>query len=72
MLGLILSTQAGVKLMKNGGSVINIGSMAGSMPGPYSSIYSASKGAVNKLDHLLIERTWAEEDPGQCRKSRTG
>lgn len=49
VLGLMLSTQAGVKLMSNGGSVINIGSMAGSMPGPYSSIYSASKGAVNNL-----------------------
>jgi 3-oxoacyl-[acyl-carrier protein] reductase len=53
VLGLLLSTQASVKLMTDGGSVINIGSMAGSMPGPYSSIYSASKGAVNNLSISL-------------------
>jgi 3-oxoacyl-[acyl-carrier protein] reductase len=53
VLGLLLATQAAVKLMSNGGSVINIGSMAGSMPGPYSSIYSASKGAVNNLSISL-------------------
>jgi 3-oxoacyl-[acyl-carrier protein] reductase len=53
VLGLMLSTQASVKLMTDGGSVINIGSMAGSMPGPYSSIYSASKGAVNNLSISL-------------------
>jgi 3-oxoacyl-[acyl-carrier protein] reductase len=53
VLGLMLSTQAGVKLMSHGGSVINIGSMAGSMPGPCASIYSASKGAVNNLSISL-------------------
>jgi 3-oxoacyl-[acyl-carrier protein] reductase len=53
VLGLMLSTQAGVRLMRHGGSVINIGSMAGSMPGPYASIYSASKGAVNNLSVSL-------------------
>jgi 3-oxoacyl-[acyl-carrier protein] reductase len=53
VLGLLLSTQAGVKLMSHGGTVINIGSMAGSMPGPYASIYSASKAAVNNLSVSL-------------------
>jgi 3-oxoacyl-[acyl-carrier protein] reductase len=53
VLGLMLSTQASVKLMTDGGSVINIGSMAGSMPGPHSSIYSASKAAVNNLSISL-------------------
>jgi len=53
VLGLLLSTQAGVKLMSRGGAVINIGSMAGSMPGPYASIYSASKAAVNNLSVSL-------------------
>jgi 3-oxoacyl-[acyl-carrier protein] reductase len=53
VLGLMLSTRASVRLMSHGGSVINIGSMAGSMPGPYSSIYSASKGAVNNLSISL-------------------
>jgi 3-oxoacyl-[acyl-carrier protein] reductase len=49
VLGLMLSTQASVKLMTKGGSVVNISSMAGAMPGAFSSIYSASKGAVNNL-----------------------
>ena len=53
VLGLLLSTQAAVKLMREGGSVINIGSMAGSMPGPHGSIYSATKGAVNNLSLSL-------------------
>ena len=49
VLGLLLSTQAGVKLMSEGGSVINIGSLAALMPSAYGSIYSASKAAVNNL-----------------------
>ncbi len=53
VLGLLLSTQAGVKLMSEGGSVINIGSLAGSMPAAYGTIYSATKGAVNNLSISL-------------------
>jgi 3-oxoacyl-[acyl-carrier protein] reductase len=53
VLGLLLSIQAGVKLMGEGGSVINIGSLAGSMPAAYGSIYSATKGAVNNLSISL-------------------
>ncbi len=53
VLGLLLSTQAGVKLMKEGGSVINIGSLAGSMPSAYGTIYSATKAAVNNLSISL-------------------
>jgi 3-oxoacyl-[acyl-carrier protein] reductase len=53
VLGLLLSTQAGVKLMGEGGSVINIGSVAGSMPAAHGSIYSATKGAVNNLSISL-------------------
>jgi 3-oxoacyl-[acyl-carrier protein] reductase len=53
VLGLLLSIQAGVKLMSEGGSVINIGSLAGSMPAAYGSIYSATKGAVNNLSISL-------------------
>jgi 3-oxoacyl-[acyl-carrier protein] reductase len=55
VLGLMLSTQAAIKLMGGGGSVINIGSMAGSMPGPYGSIYSATKGAVHNLSISLAK-----------------
>lgn len=53
VLGLLLSTQAAVKLMNAGGSIINIGSMAGSMPSAYGSLYSASKAAVNNLSISL-------------------
>jgi 3-oxoacyl-[acyl-carrier protein] reductase len=53
VLGLLLSTQAAVKLMSHGGSVINIGSLAGSMPAAFGSIYSATKGAVNNLSISL-------------------
>jgi 3-oxoacyl-[acyl-carrier protein] reductase len=53
VLGLLLSTQAAVKLMCDGGSVINIGSMAGLMPSAYGSVYSASKAAVNNLSISL-------------------
>ncbi len=53
VLGLLLSTQAAVKLMREGGSVINIGSLAGSMPAAHGSIYSATKGAVNNLSISL-------------------
>jgi 3-oxoacyl-[acyl-carrier protein] reductase len=53
VLGLLLSIQAGVKLMNGGGSVINIGSLAGSMPSAYGAIYSATKAAVNNLSISL-------------------
>ena len=53
VLGLMLSIKAAVKLMSEGGSVINIGSLAGSMPTAYGSIYSASKAAVNNLSISL-------------------
>ena len=53
VLGLLLSIQAGARLMGAGGSVINIGSMAGSMPSAYGSIYSATKAAVNNLSISL-------------------
>jgi 3-oxoacyl-[acyl-carrier protein] reductase len=68
VLGLMLSTQASVKLMSGGGSVINITSMAGAMPGPYSSIYSASKGAVNNLTISLSK----ELGPKQIRVNAVG
>jgi 3-oxoacyl-[acyl-carrier protein] reductase len=53
VLGLLLSTQAAVKLMREGGSVINIGSLAALMPTAHGSIYSASKAAVNNISISL-------------------
>lgn len=50
VLGLLLTTQEGVKLMNgDGGSVINIGPLAGAMPFPTASVYSATKAAVDAI-----------------------
>jgi 3-oxoacyl-[acyl-carrier protein] reductase len=50
VLGLLLATKEAVTLIgPEGGSIINIGSLVGSMPPPYSSIYAATKGAVDNL-----------------------
>jgi 3-oxoacyl-[acyl-carrier protein] reductase len=50
VLGLLLSTREALKLIgPEGGSVINLGSVVGSMPPPHSSIYSATKGAVDNI-----------------------
>jgi 3-oxoacyl-[acyl-carrier protein] reductase len=50
VLGLLLATKEAAKLIgPEGGSVINIGSVVGSMPPANSSIYSATKGAVDNL-----------------------
>jgi 3-oxoacyl-[acyl-carrier protein] reductase len=56
VLGLLLSTQAALKLMGEGGSIINVGSVVGSMPPAGTSVYSATKAAV---DSLTV--TWSKE-----------
>jgi len=50
VLGLLLTTQEAVKLIDGkGGSIINIGSIVGSMPVATGSVYSATKGAVDNI-----------------------
>ena len=56
VLGTLLSTQAAVKSMINGGSVINLSSIASLTPPPSAAVYSATKGAVD-----VITRTLAQE-----------
>jgi len=56
VLGTLLSTQAAVKSMPAGGSVINLSSVVALTPPPTSSVYSATKGAVD-----VITRTLAQE-----------
>ena len=54
VLGLLLTTQEGVKLMdENGGSIINISSIVGPMPVPTGSVYSATKAAVDAITVAL-------------------
>jgi 3-oxoacyl-[acyl-carrier protein] reductase len=56
VLGTLLSTQAAVKAMNGGGSIINLSSVVSLTPPPTSSVYSATKGAVD-----VITRTLAQE-----------
>lgn len=54
VLGLILSTREAVKLFGDGGGcVINIGSLASRLTPPDSVLYSATKGAVDAVTHVL-------------------
>jgi 3-oxoacyl-[acyl-carrier protein] reductase len=54
VLGLLLATQEAVKLFPaTGGSVINISSIAGKNALPHTSVYSATKAAVDSITRVL-------------------
>jgi 3-oxoacyl-[acyl-carrier protein] reductase len=54
VLGLLLTTQAAVKLFpESGGSIINIGSVVSSITPPESAVYTATKGAVDAITGVL-------------------
>lgn len=53
VLGLLLVTQAAAKHLGEGGSIINIGSNITSLKMPASSVYAASKGAVEIITGVL-------------------
>lgn len=54
--GLLLSTKAAVALFpKDGGSVINIGSVVSEITPPGSSIYTGTKGAVDAITRVLAK-----------------
>jgi len=53
VLGLLLVTQAAVKHMGAGGSIINIGSVVSRITPPASSVYTATKGAVDAITGVL-------------------
>jgi 3-oxoacyl-[acyl-carrier protein] reductase len=56
VLGLLLTTQAAVKSFNaNGGSIINIGSAVSNIAPPQSSIYTATKSAVDAITHVLAK-----------------
>jgi len=56
VLGLLLTTQGAVKNFNaDGGSIINIGSVVSSITPPGSSIYTATKGAVDAITHVLAK-----------------
>jgi 3-oxoacyl-[acyl-carrier protein] reductase len=56
VLGLILSTQEAVRHFgADGGSVINIGSTASQLNPPTTAVYTATKGAVDAVTHVLAK-----------------
>jgi 3-oxoacyl-[acyl-carrier protein] reductase len=55
VLGTLLSTQAAVKTMPNGGSIINLSSVVSLTPPPSGSVYSATKGAVDVITRSLAQ-----------------
>ena len=55
VLGLLLTTKEAVKHMGPGGSIINIGSVASSLKTPNSSVYAASKAAVDAITGVLAK-----------------
>jgi len=56
VLGLLLATQEAVKYFgAEGGSVINIGSTASRLTPPTTAVYTATKGAVDAVTHVLAK-----------------
>jgi 3-oxoacyl-[acyl-carrier protein] reductase len=56
VLGLILATREAVKYFgDNGGSVINVGSVASTLTPPNSVVYTATKGAVDAVTGVLAK-----------------
>ncbi len=53
VLGLLLVTQAAVKHMGSGGSIVNISSVASRITPPMGSVYSGTKGAVDAITGSL-------------------
>jgi 3-oxoacyl-[acyl-carrier protein] reductase len=53
VLGLLLATQAAVKYIGEGGSIINISSVTSRMAPPNSAVYSGTKGAVDAITGVL-------------------
>jgi 3-oxoacyl-[acyl-carrier protein] reductase len=61
VLGLLLVTQAAVKHLKEGGSIINIGSGVTRVLPPQSAVYTATKGAVDAITGVLSKELGARK-----------
>src|SRR5215831_5901133 len=53
VLGVLLTTQAAVKHLGEGGSIINIGSGASRLTPPNSAVYTGTKGALDAITGVL-------------------
>src|ERR1700748_1671416 len=62
VLGLLLTTQGALKSFnQDGGSIINIGSVVSSIAPVGSAIYTATKGAVDSITHVLSKELGARK-----------
>jgi 3-oxoacyl-[acyl-carrier protein] reductase len=61
VLGVLLVTQAAVKHMNSGGSIINIGSAVSRLTPPNSAVYTATKGAVDAITGVLSKELGAKK-----------
>lgn len=55
VLGLLLATQEAVKHFSSGGSIVNISSVVATQAPPGTSVYSATKAAVNAITRSLAQ-----------------
>ncbi len=55
VLGLLLTTQAAIKHLSEGGSIINIGSAVSRLKPPNSAVYSATKGAIDTITGVFAK-----------------
>jgi 3-oxoacyl-[acyl-carrier protein] reductase len=53
VLGALLTTKAAVKHLKEGGSIINVGSLVSRITPPNSSVYTGTKGALDAITGVL-------------------
>ena len=61
VLGLLLVTQAAVKHLGEGGSIINIGSVVTRVTPPNSAVYTGTKGAVDAITGVLSRELGARK-----------
>jgi 3-oxoacyl-[acyl-carrier protein] reductase len=62
VLGLLLSSKEALKYFgPEGGSIINIGSVVSSLTPPQSSVYTATKGAVDAITRVLAKELGAKK-----------
>ncbi len=67
---LVTSKRAAQKFGEKGGSIINIGSVASTLTPPASSIYAATKSAVDSITRVLAKELGAPKYPRELDQSR--
>ena len=72
VLGLLLTTQAAVKHLGEGASIINIGSVVSSLTPPNSAVYTGDQGRGGRDHRRPRERAGREKDPRQLHQPRHG